>query len=267
MPITLPSSAAIVEKLFVSRKRVLLWGASGFLGRNLLEQLPQYTWITPEHSRVDIEREIPAMNDVDVVINCVNCEDNLQAFINMTHLYSGKLIQIGSGAEYDHSLPIKNVTEDFDRKPFDSYGLGKYYISKQIEFRENIICLRPFGIFGKHENVNRRFISKAILDHNKGLPVTIFRDSKFSYVWVNDLVRIIEYFIEHKPKEKFYNVGGHQITLKNIAKQIGKYRVVLGGQGQEYTCDDTRVREETGIVYTPFKESLNKLKEFYASIQ
>src|SRR3990167_5310734 len=189
MPITLPSSAAIVEKLFVSRKRVLLWGASGFLGRNLLEQLPQYTWITPEHSRVDIEREIPAMNDVDVVINCVNCEDNLQAFINMTHLYSGKLIQIGSGAEYDHSLPIKNVTEDFDREPKDEYGKGKYFITKQAEWRNNTVVLRPFGIFGKYEDFKRRFISRAILDNMRGTSITIYQNCKFSYVWVNDLIK------------------------------------------------------------------------------
>ena len=247
-------------------KRITIYGSGGFIGRNLVELLhDKYDLVTPSRIEANVESTFPVISNVDVVINLVNAEDNLKVFQNITHYYDGKLITIGSGAEYDHSLPIKNVKEDFDRKPLDTYGLGKYYISKQTEVRKNVIVLRPFGIFGKYEDFTRRFISKAILDHMKGEPITIFQDCKFSYVWVNDLVKIIDYFIGHEAKHKFYNVGGHQITLKNIVKQIGRYVVNHGKMAPEYTCDDSRVREETGIIYTPFKESLKKLKEFYAS--
>lgn len=254
-------------KPYVS-KRVLIYGASGFIGRNLVEQLSaKYDLLTPSRIQANVESVFPVISNVDVVINLVNAEDNLKVFQNITHYYDGKLITIGSGAEYDHSLPIKNVKENFDRKPLDVYGLGKYYISKQAEVRKNVIVLRPFGVFGKYEDYSRRFISKAIIGSMIPKPITIYQDCKFSYVWVNDLVKIIDYFIQNKPKYKFYNVGGHQITLKNIAKQIGSYKVLHGGMAPEYTCDDSRVREETGIIYTPFKESLKSLKEYYQAIE
>ena len=250
------------------KKRVLVYGCSGFIGRNLVEQLSdKYDFVTPSRMEANVESVFPVISNVDVVINLVNAEDNLKVFQNITHYYDGKLITIGSGAEYDHSLPIKNVKEDFDRKPSDPYGLGKYFISRQAEIRPNIIVLRPFGVFGQYEDFNRRFISKAIIDNMCDWPITIYQDCKFSYVWVNDLVKIIDYFIEHEPKHKFYNVGGHQITLKNIAKQIGPYIINKGKMALEYTCDDSRVREETGIIYTPFKESLKLLKEYYEIIE
>lgn len=245
-------------------QRVLIFGSNGFIGRNLVEKLiDKYYLITPSHKEIDIETTFHLSNQVDVIINLVNANDNLKVFQNITHYFDGKVITIGSGAEYDKRFPIKNVTEGFDRKPVDAYGLDKYYISRQAEVRPNVIVLRPFGVFGKYEDTSRRFISKAIIDHMKGEPITIFQDCKFSYVWVDDLIKIIDYFIEHEAKHKFYNVSGQQITLKNIAKMIGKYKVLKGKMAPEYTCDDSRVRAETGIIYMPFKESLKILSEFY----
>ncbi|NQS88798.1 NAD-dependent epimerase/dehydratase family protein [Patescibacteria group bacterium] len=244
--------------------KILIFGAHGFLGRNLVEQLGgKYQLITPSRQDIDLMQTAHISNEIDVVINCVNAEDNLTVFYNITRCYSGKLIQIGSGAEYDKSKPIKNVKEeDFGRRPKDKYGLDKYFISGFIEWMDNIICLRPFGLFGKYEDYERRFISKAVLDNMKGEPITIYQNVKFNYVWVNDFIKIIDYFITHEPKHKIYNVGGHQLKLTEIAKKIGKYKVLKEGMANEYTCDDSRVRKETGIKYTPFDDSLESLRRF-----
>ena len=243
--------------------RILLFGASGFIGRNILEQL-DYDIIAPTREEMDIEKHRHISGDVDVVINCINAEDNFQVYRNIVALYNGKLIHLGSGAEYDKINHIRNVREtDFGIIPKDHYGLGKYNISQHIEWRPNTICLRPFGVFGKYEDFKRRFISKAILDNMRGQNITVYRNQKFSYVWVNDLIRIIDYFINNEAQHKFYNVGGHNTTLKKIAKKIGKHKVINRGWANEYTCDDSRVRKETGIKYTPFKESVNELRRFY----
>ena len=244
-----------------------MFGGTGFIARNLIEQLgDKYDLITPTRQQLDIQKIRHLSENVDAVINCVNAEDNLQAYLNITALYRGKLIHLGSGAEYDKSQPIKNVTEEYDRKPQDLYGLGKYYISNHTEFRPNTISLRPFGVFGKYEDYKRRFISKAILDNMRGETIQIYRNVKFSYIWVNDLIKIIDYFINNKAKHKFYNVGGHQLKLSQIAKKIGKYKIHKR-KGNEYTCNDNRVKEESGIIYTPFDESLKELKEFYGKIR
>ena len=247
--------------------KCLVFGANtGFIGRNLVEQLGhKYLLITPTKKDVDLTKTAHVSNEVDVVINLVNARDNFQVFQNITRFYSGKLIHIGSGAEYDKSKPIRNVREkDFGRRiPQDKYGLDKYRISEQIEWIDNVICLRPFGVFGKYEDVSRRFISKAIALNMINQSVSIYQNVKFSYVWVNDLIKIIDYFIIHQPKHKFYNIGGHKLTLLDIAKKIGRYKVLKRWRGKEYTCDDSRVVEETGIKYTQFDKSLEKLREYY----
>ena len=247
--------------------RIILFGGSGFIGRNIIEQLgDKYDIIAPTRQEMDIEKDRHLSADVDAVINCVNAEDNLQAYFNIVALYSGKLIHLGSGAEYDKSNHIRNIREeDFGIIPKDPYGLGKFYISNHIDWRDNTVCLRPFGVFGKYEDYKRRFISKAILDNMKGQNITVYKNQKFSYIWVNDLVKIIDYFINNEAKHKFYNVGGHKTTLKKIAKKIGRYKVINRGWANEYTCNDERVRKETGIIYTPFKESLKELRKFYES--
>lgn len=256
--------------------KVLLLGSTGFIGRNLKEQLP-YQLLTPSRKELDLLNDEMVMNffyttSIDVVINCVNCKDNYKAFRNLEYYFKGKIIQLGSGAEYRKQNDIENVDEEeFNYlicKPADWYGREKYAISEWLEdkLKKNIIVLRPFGVFGKYEDVNRRFISKAILDNLMGDDITIYQDVKFSYVWVNDLVQIIDYFINNDPKYQFYNVGGHQMTLVEIAKKIGKYKVLEKGMDNEYTCDDSRVRNETRLKYIPFDNCLMEVKRYYEEI-
>jgi len=40
----------------------------------------------------------------------------------------------------------------------------------------------------------------------KGLPVVIRQDTVFDYLYVNDLAKITEWFIEHEAHYKAYNV-------------------------------------------------------------
>jgi len=249
-----------------SPQTIELYGGHGFIGRNIVELLGgRYHFYVPKREEVDLEHETMVMPSSDLVINCVNAKDNLQAFVNLSHFYNGDLIHMGTGAEYDKARPLVNVKEsEFSKSiPKDKYGLDKYKVSRNIRWMHRVVCLRPFGVFGKYEDITRRFISKAIMDNLKGKKIIIYKNVKFSYVWVNDLVKILDYFILNKPKHRFYNVGGHQITLEEIASKIGKYHILRKGMANEYTCDDSRVREETGIKYTPIDESLKSLKEYY----
>jgi len=75
----------------------------------------------------------------------------------------GRLINLGSGAEYDRSQNLIKVKESqFGQSPpKDNYGRAKYFISEQIEKHKNMMSLRCFGVFGKHEDYTTRFISNA----------------------------------------------------------------------------------------------------------
>ncbi len=262
--------------------KVLILGSSGFIGRNLTEQLP-YQLLTPsrkELNLLDKKSVLRYRKKYDVVINCVNCKQNYKAFLNILLLKAKKIINLGSGAEYNKSKHIKNIQEGyFTSIPIDDYGFNKFKItSKSLEY-DNIYTLHLFGVFGKYEDYNRRFISKAILDNLGGYDIKIYQDVKFSYIWVNDLVKIIDWFINNKPEYQFYNIGGHQLTLTQIAKKIAllntkrivteryvNVNILRKGMANEYTCNDLRLRKETGIKYTPFNRSLKELRGYYETI-
>ena len=184
------------------------------------------------------------------------------------------MIHFGSGAEYDKRFPIAKVKEtDFDKRvPVDEYGFAKYLCSKYIENTENMVCLRIFALFGKGEDYRYRFISNAICRNIFGLPITMRQNVYFDYIYINDFVRIVEYFIENKAKHKSYNIGtGKRVNLKTIANKINdmadKKSIITikkDGFNKEYTCNNKRlVNEIKGFKFTSFNDYMEDLYAWY----
>jgi len=276
-------------------KTVFIAGSNGFIGKNIIEQLKdKYNLLTPGHNQLDLLDEQAVSdffnkNKIDTVINCAviggsrkeeevssALYNNLKIFFNLLknkNKYK-KMIHLGSGAEYDKSKPMINVKEsDFDRTiPQDEYGFFKYICSKYIEKEKNIVCLRIFGLFGKFEDYRYRFISNAIVNNIKGLPITINQNVFFDYIYIDDFVKIVDYFISHNVKQKFYNIGtGIKIDLKTIAKKIikisgKKSRIIIKNNGfnNEYTCNNERlVNKIKSIKFLEFEVSLKILYKWY----
>jgi GDP-L-fucose synthase len=92
-------------------------------------------------------------------------------------------------------------------------------------------------------------------------------------MYIRDFVKIIDYFINHTPKYKSYNIGtGKRIDLLTLAKKINaiakvKQPIVIAksGFGNEYTCDTTRLYKEVPKdILTPINETLQELYGWYA---
>jgi len=277
-------------------KKILLTGGSGFIGKNIIEQLgASYDFSFPTHAELDlqdqaaVERYVKG-NDFDVVIHAANIggtrktanmkgvmETNLECFMNIAHCseHYGKMIQLGSGAEYGKSQPIVRVQEaDFGKRvPQDEYGRYKYECSKYIENAENIVCLRLFGCFGKYEDYETRFISNAICKSLYDLPITISnKNVVFSYLYVDDFARIVERFMRHECAHKFYNAvpdgTTDLLTIANTVKMIsGKNLPVVvknPGMGNEYSGDNSRLKEEMPeFRFTSLDEGIKNLYEWY----
>ncbi len=111
-------------------------------------------------------------------------------------------------------------------------------------------------------------ICKAVFD----IPLTMKQNRRFDYVYIDDLVAVIDYFIENKGKYKSYNVTPDgSIELLAIAEKVlrvsGKQlpiRISTDGMGAEYSGDNARLKEEIpGLRLTSIDEAIEKLYRWY----
>ena len=135
-----------------------------------------------------------------------------------------------------------------------------------------IVDLRIFGIFGKYEDYAIRFISNAICKTLFDLPVTIKQNRKFDYLYINDLMPILEYFIENKPKYNAYNITPDKsIELYELAEKVKKISgknlpvfIKEKGLGLEYSADNSRLKNEFHeLNFTEIDKAIKELYEWY----
>ena len=274
---------------------ILITGGSGFIGRNLVEQLTKsYKVFAPIHKELElldekIVKDYFKGHKFDIVIHSAvrpghrNAKDpsnqlynNLRMFFNIIRNEKafGKMIFLSSGAVYDASKILLKVKEsDFDAYvPVDEHGFSKYIIAKYIEKLDNIVELRIFGIFGKYEDYAIRFISNTICKAIFDLPITIKQNRKFDYLFIDDLIPVIDYFIENKCSHKAYNVTPDKpIELLSLAEKVKKVSgknlpVVVNNKikGIEYSGDNSRLKNEMGTLkLTPIDLAIQKLYDWY----
>jgi nucleoside-diphosphate-sugar epimerase len=283
----------------LSEKTVLITGASGFIGKNAREYFhDKCNVVAPLHRELDLlsQGEVQKFfreNEVDYVIHCANIggnrkcgniegvvEKNLAMFFNIAEnkQYFEKMIHLGSGAEYNRMRMAARTDEDrLGRSiPTDPYGFSKYVISKYIEEEnDKLYCLRLFGVFGRYEDYEYKFISNAIVKNLLHLPITIRQNVHFDWLYVDDLLPIIGAMLNKKCKYKSYNITtGTTTDLITIAKIINKLSdftskiiVVNPGLNMEYSGENNRLQNEVeDFKFRSMQDSIMALRHYYKSI-
>ena len=278
--------------------RILLTGGSGFIGQHLARQLrKRHEVLAPTHGELELMdatavRAYLAANPVDVVVhnaakpshrNAPDPSGILDSALRMLlgllreHGRYERLVLIGSGAAYDPSRPLVRVAEEaLDQVvPQDSYSFAKYAAACLAEPLDFVVELRPFGIYGPGEDYAIRFISNAICKALFDLPITLHRDRRMSYLWVEDLGFVVERVIEEGCSgEASYNVVPSEVvTLRWLADLVlrvsGKHApVIIAEQAEapEYTGSNERLLGELpGIRFTDIEDGVARLHAYYAA--
>ena len=202
-------------------------------------------------------------------------KNNCRMFFNFArsrHLY-GKLLHFGSGAEFGIRVPRMAETFFDAHVPSDDYGFAKYIAAQYTEAaRSNIYNLRLFGVFGKYEAWDVRFISNAICRALFDLPIVLRQNVRFDYLYVDDLAELTARFIEHEPRHRTYNVcTGRTHDILSLARMVAdvsgrnpRIDVAQEGFGPEYSGDNARMLENLGpFAFREMKDAVSELYGWY----
>lgn len=277
------------------KKQILLTGGTGFIGHNIRESYlsQKYDIVAPLHCEMDVA-DTQSVDDFfahkyyDVVLHtavkpghraAVDTQNlfytNIRMFENLERHRDkfGKFINFGSGAIYDVSQDNANVSETdiYKNMGIDDHSFTKYVIHKQIDNLPNFVDLNIFGIFGKYEDYSIRFISNAICKSLYGLPITLRQNRRFSYLYINDLMPILDWFIENNPKFKSYNiVPDGFVELRDVAYQIAQIsnnnnvQIANDGYGIDYYGSNTRLKQEfKNVKFTQINDAIIDLYNWY----
>lgn len=281
-------------------KRILLTGGSGFIGRNIRESFlaDEYEIVAPGHAELDLRDEAAVDSFVsrgrfDAIIHGAtkpghrNAKDPTDLFYSNTRMFFSlarqakrveRMIVLGSGAIYDQRRYHAKMREEEwrDSMPADEHGFCKYVCADAIEGSENIFDLRLFGIFGKFEDYSIRFISNMICKALFGLPLTMMQDRVFSYLFIDDLMPLVDKVLVAPPRLHSYNVAPNEgVSLLSLAEIIRdridpslKILVAADGRGSEYTADNSRLAGEyPDLSFTPLSAAIDSLIGYYRGVK
>ena len=275
--------------------RVLLTGGSGFIGRNLREHLTtRHEILAPPHAEIDFLDEVGVRawfdrNPVDAIVHAATVPGhrnapvtsdlalkNLKMFLHLAQHSppSIRAVILGSGAEYDVSRMGPRVREEEAGRwvPGDETGFSKLICSFLAAGHPRFVHLRPFGVFGPHEDWEIRFISNAICKTLFDRPITLRQNRRLDYFWVGDLALVVEHFLVHEGRYRAYNVTPDEtpdlLSLARVIREVSGKDVPIeierDGMGPEYTGDNSRLKEEIpGLRVTPIREAISRLYAWY----
>ena len=274
---------------------ILLTGSGGFIGRNLKEYLKdKYTLFSPRSFELDLTDQNDVAqyfnsNEIDFIIHCgttggvrgvqdnpETLDDNI-AMVNNLLKYKRKdcrVILFGSGAMYDKSRNLHKVCETEIGKfiPYDLYGQSKMKIAEITAKRNDLLCLNIFACYGYNEKESR-FPSYAINQVINGEDIVINQNVIFDYLFVEDMQKIVEHFIIHKPLHKIINITpSESISLVEIADIVvnisggglcSQIKIKNPVMNNEYTGDNSVLLSEIqNFKFTSMQEGLLKLYNY-----
>jgi UDP-glucose 4-epimerase len=216
----------------MDRIKILITGGNGYIAKSITNRLwEKYHILSPGREELDLldSKSVDAFFEgkhFDVIIhtailggNRLKEEDETVSFYNLIMFYNlirkkeqfNKLISFGSGAEFN--------TE------YSPYGFSKKVINKLIHKHDNFYNLRIYAVFDEKEK-DTRFIKSNIKRYLNNEPIIIHQDKLMDFIYMPDLISIIEYYIAGKDLLKEVDcIYDDTVSLSNIAQQINNLSI------------------------------------------
>ena len=227
-------------------KKLLITGANGYIGKhvaNAFKSNEQTILTTLTHQQLDLTNEENVTDwfkdkYFDWVIHCAGSgirksENNTPAvYVNNMEMFFNiaanknhfkKLINIGTGAEFDKRIDINSKSNLWKSMPIDDYGLSKNKIAKFVDLNENYYNIRLFGVFAIDEP-DDRFIKANLIRYVRNEPMIIHQDRYMDFFAIEDLITIVKNYIFNDdvlilPKH-LDAVYEYKLKLSEICKHI-----------------------------------------------
>jgi len=259
-------------------KKILIIGASGFVGRHLLNNLnknrfeiiiPNKTFDLIDKKAWNNLQECETLIHLAAKTSVQESWNEPQNYINNNTLittnaleycrrYKSKLVLLSSYL-YGNSktLPIK---ENFTTQAINPYALSKL-ISEDISrfykkyYSLDIIILRVFNIYGLYQP--KHFLISKVIEKVKNSKSIIVNSlsPKRDYLYIEDLISAIIKSIEYKGKQDLFNIGyGESHSVEEVINIIQKiYKTNL-------PIINKRINRRTEIRNTIADRHLSKLE-------
>ena len=199
-------------------------------------------WLDKHHNDIDTVVHLGARTDTTEFDYGVFEKLNLHYSKNIWNIcsnYGIDLYYASSAATYgDGTLGYNDDIELIDRlQPLNPYGLSKNefdkWAIKQINKPKHWTGFKFFNVYGPNEYHKRRMASVVFHGYNqikKEGKIKLFKSHKPDYkdgeqkrdfVYVKDVIKVLFWFLEHRPENSIYNLGtGKARSFIDLAKSI-----------------------------------------------
>lgn len=224
-------------------KKILLIGSTGYVGKKLkikLKLSKKYILICPTRKQgFDIKKKQILKKylsqGVDYVVN-LSGQQHVKKREMTEVIYNGNknileisnklkkkitLIYISTSLVYGYSK--KYLKENSKKNPSNCYGKIKYKIEKKyMKTNQNYLILRLCNIYGGKMKSGIIDLIVQSLKYRKNFYFDNEKTFK-NFIYIDDVVNIIETLISKNFKNKIFNIGNQNISFMNLLKIFKKF--------------------------------------------
>jgi len=283
-------------------KRILVIGAKGMLGRDLVETLrssfPNHEITGWDVEEIDIQEERGTIDKIErlaprMIVNVAGytdvdgCElDDKKAFaINaegMKHVALGavkcgaKVLYLSTDYIFDGKKDQPYLEQDAPH-PLNVYGRSKWKGEQYVqELLEDALIVRTQWLFGRY---GKNFVASILRQAREKKVLSVVHDQTGSPTYTLDLCQALSFLIQHEARGIFHVANGDCCTWYEYARRILKLSGVEGvkvvpisykelaspAARPGYSVLDTqKLKREMGLTLRPWFEALQEYLSSYS---